>query len=167
MPRHALKALMQCSLLFLASSKALAFDFTVQAGANHGLLAAGVRLEWLRLQSSFTYGLTPSRYGAALTTQANMKFNFRVVEESDFRYYVGGGLLVNHSQFTQFSLPSKYPKGYYPPDAYYFTHQHTFYYGRWFIELSIIDYYIEVLARNEPGDVRFLDTMSLGIGVDF
>lgn len=142
--------------------------FVLQSGANQGLIAGGVSGEYGFAYWALTVGLTPAAYHNDVITQGNGKLNFAIVEEGHYHLLIGGSLFVNASDDTFFTLPGKYPNRYYPPNAYFLGAQATILAKNGlFIEMSILDYYMEVLARNPRGSITNGEVISLGIGYIF
>lgn len=137
----------------------------VQAGANQGLVSAGVVGDHDVVKWGVTLGLTPSVSNDRIITQINFETGFMIYRGDDVRFLIGPALLVNSSNETFFSLPDKYPDGYYPPNAYFFAFQAALAYNNgYFLMASMLDYYFEVLARNPRGSVSNASLVSLGFG---
>ena len=155
-------------LLTLCSVSPAAFakvQWLVEMGANQGFLSAGIASDYGPVSWAATYGLTPSARSNVIITQLNLKAAKSFYHGQDIRLFLGPALLINGSKETFFIVPEKYPDGYYPPNAYFFALQGALVANNgYFFELSILDYYFEVLARNPRGSVSNLGLLSLGFG---
>jgi len=144
-----------------------------QVGANQGAYALGLGYQGARYEPSLSFGFTPAIKSGAQITQANIKNNFRILsgKDPDIQWLVGASLLINVSNKTFFTAPRRYPNKYYPPNAYFFALQTTVRHHGFFVEASIIDYFLEVAARNKHSVEYISDLYSVGIGygqdVDF
>lgn len=157
------------TLAALAPATARAeLNMVAQAGANQGLFAFGVTADHDAWLWAATYGVTPSSEDDVLITQVNLKSGFAVYRGDDFRLLLGPVVLLNASDRTFFSLPGQYPDGYYPPNAYFFAlNAGITTRSGWFVELSMLDYYFDVLLRNPRGSVANTGLASLGFGRTF
>lgn len=142
----------------------------VQTGANQGILAAGpgYRSEW-GMELSVTWGYSPKLVaGYHDVTQLNTRLNFPIWKNREgadnYEILAGPSLLINASDDTFFKPPRPYPNKYYPPNAWFTSLSLTVRHLGFFLEVSLLDYYMEVLARNPAGSVSLRDVGSLGLG---
>lgn len=145
------------------------YHITQQYGANQGLYAIGLGYKkYNGFEPSMSFGYTPSYKNTISVTQLNFKFNWRAWQlkknKDSLQWLMGFSLFMNNSPNTYFKVPKHYPNKYYPPNAYFFGLQTTLRHHNFFVELSMLDYYFEVVARNSPGTMRSGDLLSLGFG---
>jgi hypothetical protein len=144
-----------------------------QIGANQGYYSLGLGYKFAIWEPSFSVGYTPAIKSGAQVVQGNFKSNWKVLqlEKPHLQLLVGASLLVNVSDKAFFQTPNKYPNKYYPPNAYFFAIQAAVRHHGFYIEASIIDYFLEVAARNENSVSYISDLLSVGVGytqdVDF
>jgi hypothetical protein len=151
--------------LLLAVTAHADVRLVAQAGANQGLLAAGIAGDYAAATWAVTAGATPSSDGKGAIHQLNLEVAASVHDGDDFRLLLGPAVLINASDETFFELPDKYPRDYYPPNAYFFALQTTLLTrSGFFVEASILQYYLEVLAQNPRGSVSNAELVSLGVG---
>lgn len=152
-------------VLLLAATASADVSLIAQAGANQGLLAAGVAGDHAAATWAVTAGATPSSDGRRAIVQLNVEVAAAVHAGDDFRLLVGPAVLINASDETFFVLPDKYPEDHHPPNAYFFALQTTLLIRSGiFVEASMLQYYLEVLAQNPRGSVSNAELISLGIG---
>ncbi len=144
-----------------------------QIGANQGYYSLGLGYKFETWEPSFSVGYTPAIKSGAQIVQGNLKSNWKVLEfkKPHLQLLLGGSLLVNVSDKAFFQTPNKYPDKYYPPNAYFFALQLAIRHHGFYIEASIIDYFLEVAARNKNSTSYISELLSVGIGytqdVDF
>jgi len=154
--------------LWLGTTAFAATYYVAQVGANQGLLAGGVGGDYGRLSWATTLGITPSAADDVLITQVNGKCGYAVLDDEAYRLLLGGALLINPSRRTFFVVPEKYPDRYYPANAYFFALQTTLVWRHgYFVEASILDYYLTLLAENPRGSINNSALVSLGFGKNF
>jgi hypothetical protein len=143
-----------------------AFFVQHQVGANQGFYSMGLGYHGNIFEPSFSFGYVPPVRGGAEVSQGNLKANWKIASGSlpDVQWLAGASLLVNSSRNTFFTVPKKYPRRYYPPNAYYFSLQTTLRHHGFYIELSTLDYNLEVAARNHISIDYIADLVSLGFG---
>ncbi|SMF12546.1 hypothetical protein [Pseudobacteriovorax antillogorgiicola] len=133
-----------------------------QYGANKGFYSLGIGYENHGFEPSVSIGWTPPNI-----SQLNFELNWQVwraAKKEVFECLLGFSLLLNGSPNTYFELPKQYPNKYYPPNAYFFGVQAVLRHHNFYVEISMLDYYFEVLARNAPGTMRSGDLLSVGVG---
>ncbi len=137
-----------------------------QVGANQGLYALGLGYQGDWFEPSLSLGYLPPFKSGAAIYQTNLKANFKILttKEPDFQWLVGTSLLWNLSNKTFYDVPAHYPKRYYPPNAYYFALQTSIRHHGFYVEASIIDYFLEVAARNKNSMSYISDLYSVGFG---
>lgn len=137
-----------------------------QVGANQGLYALGLGYQGDWFEPSLSLGYLPPYKSGAAIYQSNLKTNFRLLgsQDPDIQWLMGASLLVNLSKKTFFEVPHQYPRKYYPPNAYYFAIQTSVRHHGFFVEASIIDYFLEVAARNKHSMQYISDLYSVGFG---
>lgn len=144
-----------------------------QVGANQGLYSLGLGYKFSYWEPSFSFGYSPNIRSGAQVLQGNIKQNFKVFDFASphIQGLIGASLFLNFSPNAFFTVPGKYPDRYYPPNAYFFGIQASLRHHGFFIEASIIDYFLEVAARNENSAAYIGDLLSVGFGythdVDF
>ncbi|RYZ49821.1 MAG: hypothetical protein EOP07_23910 [Proteobacteria bacterium] len=139
-----------------------------QIGANQGAYSLGLGYQGDWFEPSISFGYIPEYKSGSTVTQGNIKGNFRVftLKDPDIQLLLGPSLLVNVSSKTFFQAPHRYPNKYYPPNAYFFALQASIRHHGFFVEASIIDYFLEVAARNKQTLDTMSDLMSVGIGYE-
>ncbi len=137
-----------------------------QIGANQGLYSLGIGYQGDWFEPAISYGYTPRFRGGAEVQQINLEGNFKLItgKNPDVQFLMGMTLMVNSSSHTFFTDPKRYPRGYYPPDAYYFGLQAAIRHHGFYIEANIIDYFLEVAARNSHSASYISDLVSFGAG---
>lgn len=137
-----------------------------QLGANQGVYSIGLGYQGKVFEPSLSFGYVPPIHRGAEVTQANIKTNWKLLslEKADFQWLIGASLLINSSANTFFEVPKKYPRRYYPPNAYYFAIQTTVRHHGFYVEASVIDYYLEVAANNKNTTGFLSKLVSLGFG---
>lgn len=144
-----------------------------QIGANQGYYSLGLGYKWEVFEPSFSVGYTPNIKSGAQVVQGNIKTNWKVfdLKKPHIQMLLGASLFINFSDKAFFQTPGKYPDKYYPPNAYFFGIQAAIRHHGFFIEASIIDYFLEVAARNRNSLAYISELYSVGIGythdVDF
>ena len=78
---------------------------------------------------------------------------------------MGASLLANLSQRQLAEPMSHWPRDFFSSSNYYFALHAAWHWSDMFVELSILDYYIDVLLRNPGGRFSNSEGMSLGIGL--
>lgn len=157
----------------LNPSKTDTYFIQHQIGANQGYYSLGMGYKFEVVEPSFSVGYTPPIKSGAQVVQGNIKTNFKVFDfqKPHIEGLLGVSLLVNFSDKAFFETPNKYPDKYYPPNAYFFAIQGAIRHHGFFIEASIIDYFLEVAARNKNSFEYISELSSIGIGythdVDF
>lgn len=112
-----------------------------------------------------SFGLTPSTSTENFVTQINLEAAATLYRGNEVSFLIGPAIFINSSDNTFFSLPDEYPDGYYPPNAYFFALQASLAAKNgFFVEVSMLDYYFEVLMRNPRGSVTNSGLISLGVG---
>ena len=143
------------------------YHLSHQHGANQGFYSLGMGYKKDGFEPNVSFGYSPSYQGSAAISQLNFKFNWlihRHKKPRKFEILTGFSLLMNSSPYTYFNIPKPYPNKYYPPNAYFFALQTVFRHYNFYLEISMLDYYFEVLARNSPGTMRSGDLLSVGFG---
>lgn len=144
-----------------------------QIGANQGLYALGLGYKSAVFEPSLSFGYTPPIRNGHQVYQANIKTNWKIIEGKgpDIQWLAGASLLINISKDTFFQVPRKYPNKYYPPNAYFFALNTSLRHHGFFIEASLLDYYMEVASRNKNSTEYISELLSVGVGytqdVDF
>jgi hypothetical protein len=137
-----------------------------QLGANQGLYAIGLGHAGETFEPSLSFGYLPPIHGGSEVTQGNLKANWKIVDNTlpNIQWLAGFSLLINVSKETFFEVPKKYPNKYYPPNAYFFSIQTSIRHHGFYIEASILDYYLEVAARNRNSVEYISELVSIGFG---
>lgn len=137
-----------------------------QMGANQGLYSLGFGYKGPIFEPSFSYGYTPAIRSGHQVTQGNIKTNWKVLSGKgpDVEWLIGASLLINISKDTFFQTPRKYPNRYYPPNAYFFALNTAIRHHGFYVEASLLDYYMEVAARNHNGAEYISELVSVGFG---
>lgn len=150
------------------------YNITHQYGGNQGFYSIGFGYRYQQFEPSMSFGYSPPLWSSEAITQLNFKFNWelwRNLGRPATEWLMGFSLLMNSSPSTYFEIPKPYPNKYYPPNAYFFSFHSTLRHHNFYIEVSIIDYYLEVIARNSLGSMKTEDLISVGFGylhdVDF
>lgn len=137
-----------------------------QFGANQGLYSLGLGYKWQYFEPSVSLGYSPNIKSGAQIVQGNIKGNAKVFDfqSPHIQGLIGASLFVNFSDKAFFALPGKYPDHYYPPNAYFFGLQAQLRHHGFYVEASIIDYFLEVAARNKNSAAYIGDLVSIGFG---
>jgi hypothetical protein len=125
------------------------------------MLALGVHQEKARIRGDLSLGLTPSSIDGDVIVQFNGHLGWQWFGSP---YMSSLGVHVNASERTFWTLPSKYPRRYYGQNALFTSLNLAYRWDNIFIQLSILDYYVEVLARNPFGTWPLYSVISVGMG---
>jgi hypothetical protein len=137
-----------------------------QFGANQGLYSIGPGYKGESYEASASFGYVPPFHNASTVTQGNLKVNWKIVDKikPNFQWLAGVSLLINASDNTFFKPPKPYPNKYYPPNAYFFALQMTIRHHGFYLEASMLDYYMEVAANNRKSAEYLSELLSVGFG---
>lgn len=134
----------------------------VQTGGYAGMVAAGPGYGMKHYSTGLLVGYVPAMVGGENLWSLSLKNQLELGP-----LHVG---IANHFSLdrdTFWILPDKYPKKYYPPSGIKsgpYIGLHSDDDVGLFAEISTLDYYMELKARN-PDFIEWKDIVSLGFGV--
>ncbi len=137
-----------------------------QVGANQGYYSLGLGYKFETWEPSLSVGYTPPIKSGAEVVQGNFKSNWKVwdLPKPNLQLMLGASLLMNFGDKAFFQTPNKYPDKYYPPNAYFFSLQAAIRHHGFYVEASVLDYFLEVAARNKNSFAYISELLSIGFG---
>ena len=140
-----------------------------QLGANQGYYALGIGRTFSKgTELSSSLGFNPTRSNLrSWQLQLNIAHDWQVWNSGNAILDLGLATHIDLSQDTFLFLDSKYPEGYYPQNKMIFSFNSRFHYKNFFFAASLLDYYVEVLARNSLDQWVEIKPISLGLGFRF